>query len=248
MNIIKVLFIAALVFVTAQANAESFTMSDDTPGDGKITFTLTDPDGDRFWDGTTGAAIDVISAEFRITPVVGQTGGTDYGTVEVWLTAPDDELFSRSVILYMQLVNETAWTRFTEGTATPLSEWWSQSDIVYLPLDQDHKPMATTMIYHSFGTTQVSNWQETDVIAYYVEPGTYNGYDPNDTRMMPSGTIASTMYANSNGLLNGVRSHKDVIGIHDPAYPSAAVPEPTTTLLLCLGLVGLTGLRKKLQM
>lgn len=245
MTIIAVLSVVTLVFLTVRADAASFTKADDTPGDGFITFTLTDPDGDRFWDGTTGAAIDVISAEFRITPVVGQTGGTDYGTVEVWLTAPADELFSRSVILYMQLVNETAWTRFPSGTATPLSEAWSQVAIVDLPRGQQNEPLATTMIYHSFGTTQVSNWLETDVIAYYVEPGTYTGYNSNDSREMPSGIIASTMYANSNGALNGVRSHKDVIGVQDPVYSNAAVPVPSAVLLFGTSLAGLAAVGRR---
>ena len=244
MNIIAILSVVTLVFLTVRANAASFTITDNMPGDGFITFTLTDPDGDRFWDGTTGAAIDVISAEFRITPVVGQTGGTDYGTVDVWLTAPTDELFSRSVILYMQLVNETAWTRFPEGTATPLSEAWSQGAIVELPRGQQNEPLATTMIYHSFGTTQVSNWLETDVIAYYVEQGTYSGYNSTDTRILPSGAIASAMYANSNGELNGERSHRDVIGVPDSAYPNP-VPEPATMILFSTGLAGLVTARRR---
>jgi hypothetical protein len=247
LTIIRVLLVATLVSVTVQVHAVSLTKLDDNPGDGMITFTISDPAGDRFWDGKTGSAIDVISAEFRITPIAGQTSGTNYGTVEVWLTAPTDELFSRSVILYMQLVNETAPGRFTPGTATPMSEAWSQGAIVDLPRGQQNEPLATTMIYHSFGTTQVTNWLETDVIAYYVPKGSYNPniYDPDDTRVMPSGLIASSMYANSSGELNGVRSHIDVIGVQDPSYPTTGVPEPTVLWLLGSGLIGLIGLKKK---
>lgn len=227
MNIIPILSVAALVFMTEPANAASRVMVDDKPGDGLITFTLADPVGDRFWDGT-GAAIDVISAEFRITP---QVSGQYYGTIDVFLTAALNEPFSRSVWLNMDLTNETASTRVNDGKPGYGSEWWTQSTEVLLPLDQQNQPTSTTLIYHSFGTTQVTNWLDGDTIAYYVEPNTYV-----NQHFLQVGT----MFARTNGVL----SNLDVIGVNDI---TAAVPEPESyaMLLAGLGLLCLTTRRQK---